>query len=130
MIRGYDIIDKAGSDDKYSIESHCFVKGGTTNLFCQIKTADSNSYQYHYFAVEVIVYHRQLMVSTFGGGIIVDNRAVSNTAAENFNVGSYNSSLVLMGTKEITNRKISTTDGLSFTIDLTNNPILVTQLSS
>ena len=105
------------------------MKGGTTDLFCQIKSADTTSYQYHYFTVEVIVYHRQLMLNTAGGGIIEDNRAVSNTATEDFAITNYTSSLVMMGTKEITNGKQNTADGLSFTIDITAHPISISQLS-
>ena len=97
-------------------------------MLCQIKSADTNNYQYHYFAVEVIVYHRQLMLSTAGGGIIEDNRAVSNTATEDFAITNYTSNLVMMGTKEITSGKQNTVDGLSFTIDITNHPISITQL--
>ena len=99
-------------------------------MYCQIKSADTTSYQYHYFAAEVIVYHRQLMLSTAGGGIIEDNRAVSYTATatEDFGITNYTSSLVMMGTKEISNGKQNTADGLSFTIDITTHPINITQL--
>ena len=34
----------------------------------------------------------------------------------------------MMGTKEITNGKQNTVDGLSFTIDIANHPIDITQL--
>ena len=95
-------------------------------MYCQIKAADINHYLYHYFAVEVIVYHRQLMLSTFGGGILEDNREVSDSTIEDFNVTNYNSNLVFMGTKEITNRKRNSLHGISFTIDVTSHPIAVT----
>ena len=98
-------------------------------MYCQIKAADTEYYQYHYLAVEVIVYRRQLMLSAVGGGILEYNREVSDSTIEDFNVNNYNSSLVFMGIKEITNQKRNSFDGLSFTIDVSRHPIVITQLN-